>query len=325
MTTQETLPSRRRGRFVGSVVRNDRICTDHFKLVIRVAGFLPSRPGQFVQIDCGSEQRAAEITEYRVHEWTPGTPLTVSDPDSAAALAYLRRPFSLAGRRDVEGTNTELDVIYRSVGKATRFMQHLGEGAAISLLGPLGNGFTVPDALRGGVALLVGGGVGIPPMFYLAEVLHQQGIRAVGFVGAQRKDLVPVTISPCNPAPSPTGEPVLNALEFANYGYPTVIATDDGSWGLQGFVTQAVRKFLQTTKQQALVFCCGPTPMMRATAKLCAEFSVPCQVSMEQPMACGMGTCQSCVVRWSPGGTGEWVYRLTCTDGPVFDARDIHW
>jgi dihydroorotate dehydrogenase electron transfer subunit len=139
------------------------------------------------------------------------------------------------------------------------------------------------------------------------------------------------------PAPSAAGVPVLNAAEFATCGYPTVVTTDDGSLGMRGFVTQALRGFLAKTiagsrtphadRAGMVVFCCGPTAMMKATAALCAELGVRCQVSLEQPMACGMGTCQSCVVRWRPAGTADerWVYKLTCTDGPVFEACEIVW
>ena len=91
---------------------------------------------------------------------------------------------------------------------------------------------------------------------------------------------------------------MLNATEFAEQGFATVVTTDDGSMGMKGYVTEAVRRFLEKERGwKCVVFCCGPTPMMRATAKLCEGLGVVCQVSLEQPMACGMGTCQSCVVR----------------------------
>jgi dihydroorotate dehydrogenase electron transfer subunit len=325
-----------RGRYVGRVVSNTRICTDHYKLVLAVPGMPPSAPGQFVQIECADGSTGLET--YQEREWSPG--MTLADADFQAARAYLRRPFSIAGRRRRGGGVDELDIIHRVVGKGTRWLESLAAGAEVSLLGPLGNGFRVADDIT--LALLAGGGVGIPPMFYLAEALHRRGIQAIGMVGAQRRDLVPLTISPCSPAASVDGEPVLNATEFGDFGFPTVVTTDDGSMGMKGFVTGALRRLLEKPEvrsQNPVVFCCGPTPMMRATAKVCEEFGVACQVSLEQPMACGMGTCQSCVVRWrgkktvassqepegsSPNG-GDWVYKLTCTDGPVFDAGEIVW
>jgi dihydroorotate dehydrogenase electron transfer subunit len=159
---------------------------------------------------------------------------------------------------------------------------------------------------------------------------------AVGFVGALRRDLLPVTLlpPPAAPEPSPEGLPLPTVAEFQSHSYPAVITTDDGSLGMKGFVTQALRRFLETrlrhrgTLAGTIVYCCGPTPMMKATAKVAAEFQIPCQVSLEQPMACGMGTCQSCIIRYRPHtapASAEWKYKLTCTDGPVFDTRDILW
>jgi dihydroorotate dehydrogenase electron transfer subunit len=328
-------PTSPRGRYAARVISNARICTDHYKLVLAVANFPPSAPGQFVQIACADD--TADAPAYVEREWTLRT--APADPDFLAPRAYLRRPFSIAGRRDRPGEGdglSEIDIIHRVVGKGTRYLESLATDAEVSLLGPLGNGFPIDSDID--LALLVGGGVGIPPMFYLAETLHARATRAVAFVGAQRKDLVPLTISPCSPAPSADGSPVLNATEFADYGFPTVVTTDDGSLGMQGFVTAALRKLLhersqkpEARSQKTAVFCCGPTPMMRATAKVAEEFSIPCLVSLEQPMACGMGTCQSCVIRWkgfpqSPAiKDGEWIYKLTCTDGPVFDSRELVW
>ena len=154
------------------------------------------------------------------------------------------------------------------------------------------------------LACLVGGGVGIPPMLYLARALAAAACKqAVGFVGALRRDLLPVTLlpPPAAPEPSPEGLPLPTVAEFQSHSYPAVITTDDGSLGMKGFVTQALRRFLETrlrhrgTLAGTIVYCCGPTPMMKATAKVAAEFQIPCQVSLEQPMACGMGTCQLCI------------------------------
>jgi dihydroorotate dehydrogenase electron transfer subunit len=108
-----------------------------------------------------------------------------------------------------------------------------------------------------------------------------------------------------------------------------MISTDDGSLGFKGYVTEMLRQVLAglapAQLRTAVIFCCGPTPMMKATAAVAAQFAVQCQVSLEQPMACGMGTCQSCIIKYQPPGQKSWVYKLTCTDGPVFKAEDILW
>ncbi len=257
--------------------------------------------------------------------------LLSADPDFHAPLPYLRRPFSIAKHRFWVDGYVEIDIIHRVIGKGTLQLAQLRPGQKISVLGPLGKGFDIPASLEH--ACLVGGGVGIPPMFYLAETLAREMVNgATAFIGAQRHDLLPVTFNTDTP-PSTEGEPVLNVQEFSEMEYPSVITTDDGSLGMKGYVTDALRKFLSDRQERVgnldhvIVYCCGPTPMMKATARVAAAFNVPCQVSLEQPMACGMGTCQSCIIRHKPHETpdAQWKYKLTCTDGPVFDARDIVW
>lgn len=320
---------RPRGIFSGRVVVNTRICTEHYLLTLLMpADFPASAPGQFMQLECRDHEATCD-NHYQVLEWSPGQARPpMHDPDFLAGVAYLRRPFSIAGRRTLADGKQEIDIIHRVVGRGTRYLESLARDAEVSVLGPLGNGFVLPQNMD--LALLVGGGVGIPPMFYLAQAVHAAGKRAVGFVGAQRKDLVPLTISPCSPAPAADGSPVLNATEFADHGFPTVISTDDGSLGYKGFVTGALAAFLekstQIARERTVVFCCGPTPMMKATAAVAHKYGVAAQVSLEQPMACGMGTCQSCVVRfYEDAASDEWRYKLTCTDGPVFDARQLRW
>ncbi len=316
----------KRGQFNAEVMANIAICREHFILRLRVTHFPPSEPGQFVQVLCDPDvaigvSEAGPAAAYSEVCWEPGSvPPAFQNADLLGSAPYLRRPFSIAGRRDnpVSGYS-EIDLIYRVIGKTTGRMAALVVGDSISILGPLGHGFSLPQEMT--TALLVGGGVGIPPMIYLAEKLQRQGINALAFIGAQRADLIPLHIT------GAVGlEPALNVQEFAAFDTPTVIATDDGSLGQKGFVTRALQQFCQSKPQAgAVIFCCGPTPMMRATALVAAEFNLTCYASLEQPMACGMGTCQSCVIKYRPPGAEDWVYKLTCKDGPVFNTMDILW
>jgi dihydroorotate dehydrogenase electron transfer subunit len=336
-----------RGSFVATVLGNRALCTDHYRLTLGLARFPASTPGQFVQLAC-RDLAAADLDEPHVIDWPPadhasakdGRSLTVAalkvvDPDFAGPVAFLRRPFSIADqRRNADGT-AELDIIHRVVGRGTTALARLRPGDQVSLLGPLGVGFQVPANLQR--ACLVGGGVGIPPLLYLARRLAlgrtaggggaPSGCRRVAFLGAQRQDLLPVTVAGV-PA-SPTGEPLPSVAELNAWDCPAVITTDDGSLGMKGLVTQALRQFLEAHPQpDTIIYCCGPTPMMKAAARVAAALAVPCQASLEQPMACGMGTCQSCIVRFRPHtepAETEWTYKLACTDGPVFDTRDLMW
>jgi dihydroorotate dehydrogenase electron transfer subunit len=246
-----------------------------------------------------------------------------------APLALLRRPFSLAGRRDFPD-RAELDVIHRIVGVGTDWLSRLKVGDGVSVLGPLGNHFKLPPP--DGTALMVGGGVGIPPMIYLADKLA--GHKAFAFAGAVTRDLLALTILKDAPQPNTgSAEPLLNIQEFAARGIPTLITTDDGSYGYRGYVTQALEAFLDRTDITGpVIYTCGPEPMMRRVADIAARRNIPCQIAVERAMACGMGTCQSCCIKVkkpdpaSPPMPGrDWAYRLACTDGPVFQAADLLW
>jgi dihydroorotate dehydrogenase electron transfer subunit len=246
-------------------------------------------------------------------------------------MALLRRPFSLAGRRDLDG-KVELDLIHRVVGVGTDWLSRLSAGDSVFVLGPLGNRFQLPPP--GGVALLVGGGVGIPPMIYLAEKLA--GKKAVAFAGAVSRDLLALSIT--DDAPTPTAydvDPLYNITEFSRHGIPAVITTDDGSYGFRGFITQALEAYLDkwfAGSTSPVIYTCGPEPMMRRVADIATARGLSCQIAVERAMACGMGTCQSCCIKVKktdpaqpPMAGNDWAYRLACTDGPVFLAKDLLW
>ena len=243
----------------------------------------------------------------------------------AGRTAMLRRPFSLAGRRDT-ADGVELDLIHRVVGVGTDWLSQLGIGDAVSVIGPLGNAFTLPA--NGGAALLVGGGVGIPPMIYLASRLGN--VPAVAFCGALTSDLLALTIDRHGEPPSIGGAP--NVAEFARHNVRAVLSTDDGSYGYRGFVTQALeqhldRFFADPSQPRPTIYTCGPEPMMKRVADIAAARGLPVQIAVERAMACGMGTCQSCVIKVRTGDdeANPWRYRLACTDGPVFAGSDLLW
>jgi dihydroorotate dehydrogenase electron transfer subunit len=308
--------------------------------------FPPTESGQFIQVSC--RDPSAEHDHHEI-DWGPGRPPRLDSPELARPLAFLRRPFSLAGRRDTRG-GVELDVIHRVVGVGTDWLARLRPGDAVDLLGPLGNQFTSPAP--GATAVLIGGGVGIPPMLYLAEKLA--GRPAVAFNGAVSRDLLPLTLVEDGVRSSDAAEPSMSVGEFARYGIPAVVTTDDGSYGFRGFVTQALEQYLERAGFRVVgsgpkmpgqsspkaeprtvnpvLYTCGPEPMMKRVAQIAAERGLDCQVAVERAMACGMGTCQSCCIRVrkpdpsKPPLVGrDWCYRLACTDGPVFRGADLLW
>ena len=315
-----------RGQFVCSVAANIPLCREHFRLVLRLPSLAPTKPGQFIQISC--RDLSADYARDREWDWNDARHAPEHGPELLGPLALLRRPFSLAGRRDTSG-GVELDIIHRVVGVGTDWMARLKQGDEVFILGPLGNQFELP-ALDS-ESILVGGGVGIPPMIYLAEALA--GRRAVVFSGALSRDLLPLTIT--GEASTDQIEPRPIIEEFSRHGIPSVITTDDGSFGFRGFVTQALEKYLDSPASSGLkgvIYTCGPEPMMKRVAEIAAARKIECQIAVERAMACGMGTCQSCCIRVrkadpaKPPLVGrDWCYRLACTDGPVFRGADLLW
>ena len=310
MTLPPTAAPPARGQFVSRVLANIPLCREHFRLVLGVDSSFPeTQPGEFIQVACRDLD-----ADYN---GTPG--------------AFLRRPFSLAGRTGRPDCTVELHLIHRVVGVGTQWLAERQQGDRVHVLGPLGNRFTLPPA--NGVAILVGGGVGIPPMLYLAEKLA--GRRAVAFAGALTRDLLPLTITDGAQTAPDAIEPRLNVEEFSRYGIPTVLTTDDGSHGFRGFVTQALEHYLDaqaTDTSQAVIYTCGPEPMMKRVAHIAAARGIECQVAVERAMACGMGTCQSCCIRVRkpdpaavPLPGKDWCWRLACTDGPIFRGADLLW
>jgi dihydroorotate dehydrogenase electron transfer subunit len=320
-----------RDQYPSIVVENSFLCREHYRLVLKLPEFPATEPGQFVQVACRDMQ--AEYSREVEREWEFGRVPADLGMELAHPLAFLRRPFSLAGRRDGRD-GVRLELIHRIVGVGTHWMSDLKVGDGVDVLGPLGNRFRIPAVNE--VPLLVGGGVGIPPMLYLAEKMPGRG--GVAFCGALTRDLLPLTITD-DAAPSPdTFEPLRNINEFARHDVGAVISTDDGSYGFRGFVTQALeryldREFVAGGSRRPVIYTCGPEPMMKRVAEIAGVRGIECQVAVERAMACGMGTCQSCCIRLRRDAKRDgqafagkdWIYKLACTDGPVFLGKDLLW
>jgi dihydroorotate dehydrogenase electron transfer subunit len=336
IATQASAPHR--ARFDASVEFNRPLCREHFLLRMRIDPATPfpaTKPGVFIQLGCRTPDGAIDLEALQGHdrEWMPGQVPTLTQPELCHPLAMLRRPFSLAGRGDDAG-GTWVEIVHRVVGVGTAWLAALKPGDAVDLIGPLGNHFALPEGKS--LGLLVGGGVGLPPMFYLAEAMRAKKWDAIGFVGAMTHDLLAVTFRARN-EPDALGTPGRSVEEFARHDYPAVITTDDGTRGLHGRITAGLERVLHSLSRadaaRAVIYTCGPEPMMHAVAKLAKQHNIDCQVCLEQAMACGMATCQSCIVKIEdakkPHGTTEhgrpWRFKLACTDGPVFPADVVVW
>ena len=343
MTTTLANPSadanHRRGRFIATVLANEPLCREHNRLVLAAPGFPTSQPGQFVQVRCRDVDKSplgdVPEREWAWHEAQMAVAAPSSQPDLLRPTPIIRRPFSIAGRRSTAGGDA-IELINRDVGPGTRWLFNLRVGQEVDIIGPLGNAFTFPAP--GETAVLVGGGVGIPPMLYLAQGLSeangaagaQQKHVAVAFCGAMSLDLLPLKLIEPTEGSSRRADPSRPArivLEFAAFGFEAVISTDDGSYGFSGRVTEALVACLDSNEAPAkpVLYTCGPEPMMKAVAAIARKRNLRCEVAVERAMACGMGTCQSCVIRQVADNERGWRYRLACTDGPIFDASRLLW
>lgn len=285
-----------------TVVSNHKVCREHRRLVLEVELPPEARPGQFLHLG----------------------PLS-ADP-APAGHPFLRRAFSIGGLRSGPG-GQQADILYRVWGGGTQWMAELRCGQAVSALGPLGNGFQLTE--RKPFAWLVAGGVGLPPLLWWAEYLRRAGRDAIAFCGARSGDLLPLDITDAGALDRDGRRPAYAAGEFATSGTPVIISTDDGSLGFRGTVRDALDAFHSAwggDDDEVVVYCCGPERMMEAIAMWSLGRGMLCQLCMEREMACGTGTCQSCVVPVRDANVEDgWRYALCCSEGPVFEAQHVLW
>jgi dihydroorotate dehydrogenase electron transfer subunit len=207
-------------------------------------------------------------------------------------------------------------VVYLVAGKFTSRLAKCDAGVALEMWGPLGNGFMPQSADH---LIMVAGGIGQTPFLAVAkECLGRQH-----YGDASRTAVKPNKITFCYGARSKDYFAGLD--DFRQLGIEIRLSTDDGTAGHQGFVTDVLRKLLdEPTTRSRQILCCGPEPMMEAVAEIAGKNQVPCQVSLETPMACGIGICFTCVAKVAQDD-GAWDYKRTCVEGPVFDAAKIVW
>ncbi|SDY74866.1 dihydroorotate dehydrogenase electron transfer subunit [Evansella caseinilytica] len=209
----------------------------------------------------------------------------------------LRRPLSIC---DVDVENRELTLIYRVEGKGTKRLTEKRPGDAVNVFGPLGKGFPAEVLKEKQTAVLIGGGVGIPPLYYLAKQLVNRDVNVMTILGFR------------------TAADVFLEKEFTALG-ETVITTEDGTKGLKGYVTDAFRQLPENAYD--LFYTCGPKPMLQAVETAALS---PGYISLEERMGCGIGACLACVCDLTvPDSQSGKKYRKICSDGPVFRAGEV--
>ncbi len=226
----------------------------------------------------------------------------------------LGRPLALYDTvLDAHGQPEAIDVVYLAIGKMTRRLAAMRPGDTLEIWGPLGNGFAPAPTDH---LVMVAGGIGQTPFLALAH--ECLGVKSYG---APPREVPPARqLTLCYGARSRGYLAGVDDFEAA--GVEVKVATDDGSAGHHGLVTALVRPVVEASELSCRIVSCGPEPMLRATADLARQLGVPCQVSLETPMACGVGICFSCVAKIRDA-EGNWDYRRTCVEGPVFNAEDV--
>jgi dihydroorotate dehydrogenase electron transfer subunit len=243
------------------------------------------RPGQFVNVRCG---------EHRDH--------------------ILRRPFSVYRVHKRGGWASTIELVFDIRGPGTEYLASLRAHSIVDLVGPLGRGFALPK--RRAHCLLVGGGIGATPLFFLADELRDEGHRVDVILGARSTGLL------------------LNAIEARRVASVCRTTTEDGSSGDRGRVTDILSETMDKCETE-VVYSCGPHPMLAAVSRICIEHKVPIQVAVEELMGCGYGVCMTCVMplrrRATPKrGAAEpeedtVYYARSCIEGPVFNGASVMW
>ena len=245
---------------VAVIKENMLIAPDIYRMEIELSEDINALPGQFVNVYL----------------------------DDGAHL--LPRPISICRAED-----NRLTLVYRAVGVGTKIMAGLTEGDTLRVSDPLGNGFTLPES---GNVLLVGGGVGVPPMLGTAIAAKAKGLNVIAAHGYRSE--------------------LFLKEEFERVGQ-LLIATDDGSAGYHGTVVDLLRS--SDIPADTTVLSCGPKPMLKALVQYCEEKGLPVQVSLEERMGCGFGACVGCVCKLNQNG--NIVQKRVCKDGPVFNGSEV--
>jgi dihydroorotate dehydrogenase electron transfer subunit len=239
------------------------------------------KPGQFINIRCGDERSFV-----------------------------LRRPFSVYRVHKRGGWSSTIEIVFDIRGPGTRYLSQLRAHSTIDVIGPVGRGFLLPK--RRAHCLLVGGGVGAAPLFFLADELRNEGHRVDVILGARSARFL------------------LNAIEVRRLASVYHITTDDGSMGEEGRVTDVLEDTIEKCDTE-VVYTCGPHPMLSAVTSICTARKIPVQVAVEELMACGYGVCMTCVmpvktkVKHKNGTEEEIVYARSCIEGPVFNGANVIW
>jgi dihydroorotate dehydrogenase electron transfer subunit len=266
-------------KMLGKIIFNREIAKDHFLMSLKMSNHFSSAEVPFQGI-------------------TPGQFVMLRLKGSE--IPFLGRPMSIY-RLYPSASDLIMELLYRVVGKGTSVISRLKPHDELDILGPLGRGFDIfPHCKR---VVLVAGGIGIAPLSFLGHYYGTDTVskspQIICYAGAQRKDLL------------------VGLDRIGEICSDIRISTDDGSRGYHGLVTELFEQDIQSYNSDSMVYSCGPFPMIKRLAEILKNQAVPCQVSVEERMACGVGACLGCAISVKSG------YKKVCSDGPVFDIDEF--
>ena len=270
-------------QFTSMILANAEISPGYWRMRLTAPQeFSSARPGQFIMV------RVSDAIDPLLRRPFAVFDTGVHTPPHSGAVAQVY-----------------FEMLYKVVGKGTALLSSLHETDVVDILGPLGTGFDPGVATE--EKLIVGGGIGLAPLYLLARELVSRKSTVRLFAGGRTRD------------------DILCTTEFERLGVECYTATEDGSLGERGYVTLALNQHLDALKGPATIYACGPEGMLHAVAKIAAERNIPCQVSLEGTMACGVGACLGCVTPGKDHSPQTPDFRCVCTEGPVFPADDLKW
>lgn len=318
-TVEQNLPGTAEQRFAGKIFVGTAkiVAKERYRNFCRLTFRCPeiamkAQPGQFVNLYLDS---LGDGTKFE----RSGLPMA----------AILPRPFSVTKLVPLRKGEIQSDapqafsVLFEIRGSGTSWLAQLTTDVPVRISGPLGKGFWLPEGTK--TAIMVAGGIGVAPLPFLAERLKAQGVEVILLLGAQTKERLPFDPVRAEFPLLRNGKPLSywGVDEFESIGVRSAIALEQPVEGFfTGTVVQLLEAWLETQRERddIIVYGCGPVPMLKALAEFVQANNLPCQVSFEERMGCGIGICFGCPVPVKDDG-----YKLCCTDGPVFDASEIDW
>ena len=301
------------------ILSNLQIAPCHYKMVLDNLNIsTTAKPGQFLYIRCENDYDPLLRRPFSIHR------ISDQKPEYRNQITEVRGPKSEVGKQKNQKQDA-VEILYKVVGKGTEILSEKKAGKSLDIIGPLGNGFNLTSDIRHlSSVILVSGGMGVAPLMFLAETLVKDyKLQGTTLIGARTKELI------------------LCEKEFEKLGIDVKVSTEDGSYGYKGLATDLFENLLLTIpassaakrregrglanvsggnhRLSTIIYACGPKPMLKKVAEISRAKGIPCQVSLEENMGCGIGVCLGCVVKTKKG------YKRICRDGPVFDVEEIEW